>query len=571
VIPINAGVITSLNCGSAQINGTYVNGLTVSNGSIVISYTGGNGGTYNSITTNSTGVTGLSAGIASGNFSNGNGNLTYTISGSPSTSGNASFAISIGGQSCNIVVPIGASTIASLNCNSASIQGNYVAGLTVSSASISIPYLGGNLGPFPAQNISSTGVTGLTATMAAGNFASSGSFTFTISGTPNTSGNASFAMNIGGQSCTIVVPVAASMISSLDCNSASNTGSLSVGAAASGVSSSMPYTGGNGGAYSGQTISSTGVSGLTASLVAGNFAMGSGNLTYTITGTPVASGTASFALSIGGQSCALTRTVDPLNITTALIPAGTFTMGSPTTEQNRGSDEVQHPVTLSAFRMSVYEITNAQYATFLNANGIGANGQWAAGAYPGQTLIYDCGSYNGLSYNGAQWQPAAGKENFPVVCVTWYGAAEFATYAGGRLPTEAEWEYACRGGTTTPFNTGNCLDYTQANYEWSFPYSGCSNANTIDPEQTQAVDTYAPNTYGLYNMHGNVFEWCSDWYGTYDTAAQTNPTGPSSGVSRVLRGGYWSYYAQYCRSAFRFSNLPGNSNYFNGFRLAFLP
>ncbi|MFM7106543.1 MAG: hypothetical protein ACKOW8_13585, partial [Flavobacteriales bacterium] len=302
VIPINAGVITSLNCGSAQINGTYVNGLTVSNGSIVISYTGGNGGTYNSITTISTGVTGLSASIASGNFSNGNGNLTYTISGSPSTSGNASFAISIGGQSCNIVVPIGASTIASLNCNSASIQGNYVAGLTVSSASISIPYSGGNLGPYPAQNISSTGVTGLTASLVAGNFASSGSFILTISGMPNTSGNASFAMNIGGQSCTMFVPVAASMISSLDCSSAIVEGNYVAGLTLSSASISIPYSGGNLGSYPAQNISSTGVTGLTASIPAGNFSS-SGDLTFTISGTPNTNGNASFAIVIGGQSC----------------------------------------------------------------------------------------------------------------------------------------------------------------------------------------------------------------------------------------------------------------------------
>ena len=246
-------------------------------------------------------------------------------------------------------------------------------------------------------------------------------------------------------------------------------------------------------------------------------------------------------------------------------------MGSPTTEALRGSDEFQHQVTLSAFRMSTYEISNAQYAAFLNANAIGANGLYAAGAYPTQPLIYDCGSFNGLYYTGGQWQPAAGKENYPVICVTWYGAAVFATYAGGRLPTEAEWEYACRAGTTTPFNTGNCLDYTQANYYWPAPYSVCSNANTNDPGQTQAVDSYAPNAFGLYNMHGNVYEWCSDWYAAYSTASQTNPTGPSTGAGRVVRGGGWADIAWICRSAFRFYGIPVNHGSGMGFRLAFLP
>ena len=261
----------------------------------------------------------------------------------------------------------------------------------------------------------------------------------------------------------------------------------------------------------------------------------------------------------------------PLNISTVLIPGGTFTMGSPTSEPNRGTDEVQHQVTLSAFRMSTYEITNAQYATFLNANGIGANGLYAAGAFPTQTLIYDCGSPNGLTYSGNQWQPASGKENFPVICVSWFGAAEFASYAGGRLPTEAEWEYACRAGTTTPFNTGNCLDYTQANYRWDYPYSGCSNANFNYPYQTQAVDSYVPNAFGLYNMHGNVMEWCSDWYAAYDTGAQTNPTGPLSGAGRVFRGGSWDNFAWSCRSAIRNGGNPDGGNYIIGFRLAFLP
>jgi formylglycine-generating enzyme required for sulfatase activity len=124
--------------------------------------------------------------------------------------------------------------------------------------------------------------------------------------------------------------------------------------------------------------------------------------------------------------------------------------------------------------MSKYEITNTQYAAFLNARGIGSNGLYAAGAYPTQALIYaSSGSYDlGLHYSGSQWTPVAGYETSPVINVTWYGATEFATYAGGTLPTEAQWEYACRAGTTTPFSTGNYLTNLQANYNWANPYNG---------------------------------------------------------------------------------------------------
>jgi formylglycine-generating enzyme required for sulfatase activity len=225
---------------------------------------------------------------------------------------------------------------------------------------------------------------------------------------------------------------------------------------------------------------------------------------------------------------------------------------------------------VSAFRMSEYEISNEQFALFLNTLDVGADGLYSAGAYPTQPLIYDCGPYNGLSYINSRWQPATGKENYPVICITWYGADEFANFAGGRLPTEAEWEYACRAGTTAPFNTGNCLDDTQANYAWSSPYSGCVNASTNNPNLTQTVDSYAPNAFGLYNMHGNVWEWCSDWYGPYGSAAQTNPMGPSLGADRVFRGGNWNDFAQFCRSAFRTFNYPGSYGSI-GFRLAFLP
>ncbi len=260
-------------------------------------------------------------------------------------------------------------------------------------------------------------------------------------------------------------------------------------------------------------------------------------------------------------------------IPTSAIPAGTFTMGSPGSEVNRYSDEAQYQVTLSAFRMSKYEITNTQYAAFLNAKSIGSNGLYAAGAYPTQALIYaSSDSYDfGLHYSGSQWVPATGYENAPVINVTWYGATEYATYIGGTLPTEAQWEYACRAGTTTPFNTGAFLTNLQANYNWAYPYNGGTNTVTTYPGKTQTVGTYAANAYGLYDMHGNVWEWCSDWYGTYPTAAQTNPTGATTGSYRVIRGGSWDSDARYCRSAFRNSSDPSDSYSFIGFRVVFVP
>lgn len=264
----------------------------------------------------------------------------------------------------------------------------------------------------------------------------------------------------------------------------------------------------------------------------------------------------------------------PSNIEMVNILGGTFTMGSPTNEPNRETDEIQHSVTLSAFRMSKYEITNAQYAAFLNAKSIGSDGKYAAGAYPTETLIYASGgNFNwGLNYTGGQWVPVAGYENHPVIDVTWYGATEFATYAGGTLPTEAQWEYACRAGTSTPFNTGNFLTYLQANYNWAYPYNGGTNTVTTYPGKTQAVGSYPANAWGLHDMHGNVWEWCSDWYGTYPTTAQTNPTGAATGSYRVYRGGSWDGSARDCRSAYRYNrSRPDYYSTFIGFRVVLVP
>jgi formylglycine-generating enzyme required for sulfatase activity len=267
------------------------------------------------------------------------------------------------------------------------------------------------------------------------------------------------------------------------------------------------------------------------------------------------------------------------SIPTSTIPAGTFTMGSPSSEVKRNSDETQYQVTLTAFRMSKCQITNSQYATFLNAKSIGSNGKWAsAPAYPTEALIYNSSSnlnYDwGLNYNytSRQWIPVKGYENAPVINVTWFGAFEYATYIGGTLPTEAQWEYACRAGTITPFNTGIFLTYLQANYNWVHPYNGGTNAVTTYPGQPLAVGTYSANTFGLYDMHGNVWQWCADWYGTYPTTDQTNPTGSTIGSTRVSRGGSWGNYAQDCRSACRNGGAVPNSHGPDlGFRVVFVP
>ena len=215
----------------------------------------------------------------------------------------------------------------------------------------------------------------------------------------------------------------------------------------------------------------------------------------------------------------------PIPIEWIDIPEGTFTMGSPKSESNRQDDEIQHQVSLSAFKMSKNEITFKQYDAFCDATG--------------RKKPKDEG-----------W----GRGERPVINVSWKDATAFAKWMGCRLPTEAEWEYACRAGTAIPFNTGYSL----------------SNINN-SKSKTMPVGSYSSNTWGLYDMHGNVLEWCSDRYGDYSSSAQTNPTGASSGSFRVLRGGSWNSNAQYCRSAYRAVALPSSRYNDLGFRLVVAP
>jgi formylglycine-generating enzyme required for sulfatase activity/tRNA A-37 threonylcarbamoyl transferase component Bud32 len=225
-----------------------------------------------------------------------------------------------------------------------------------------------------------------------------------------------------------------------------------------------------------------------------------------------------------------------LAIEWANIPAGTFTMGSPQSEAYRRDDETQHEVTLDGFKMSKYEVTFTQYDAFCDATG--------------RSKPIDNG-----------W----GRGKRPVINVSWDDAKAFAAWAGAQLPTEAQWEYACRAGSQTPFNTGGCLSTNVANYDGNYPYSGCNSGAYT--EKTMAVGSYAANSWGLHNMHGNVWEWCADWYSNYPTSALTNPQGPSTGSFRMVRGGSLGSRAQYCRSAYRGGYAPDFRNFNIGFRL----
>lgn len=202
------GEISDLECSNATISDDIISGLSANGINLSLPYTGGNGGFHNGEIVNSTGVTGLTATLQPGNFENGNGTLIYEITGTANIAGNASFTFDIGGQTCSFSIPVLDGTIDDLLCQNTIINGTLEEGSPATAVSFSIPYTGGNGGPYPVLSFASTVVTGLTAEANAGVFdIGSGNITFTVTGTPSSSGAAFFDITIGGETCTLEIPV----------------------------------------------------------------------------------------------------------------------------------------------------------------------------------------------------------------------------------------------------------------------------------------------------------------------------------------------------------------------------
>jgi formylglycine-generating enzyme required for sulfatase activity len=242
------------------------------------------------------------------------------------------------------------------------------------------------------------------------------------------------------------------------------------------------------------------------------------------------------------------------------INGGTFTMGSPANEPGRdNSEDPQRQVTVGSFYMGKYEVTQKEYQEVMGTN---------PSRFKGDNLPVERVSwYDAIEYCNARSRkegltPAYtidknqkdpnNKHSFDDVkwTITWNRNAN-----GYRLPTEAEWEYACRAGTTTAYNTGASIS---DNTGWYDANSGST---------THPVGQKPANAWGLHDMHGNVYEWCWDWFGDYPRGAQADPVGASSGSYRVDRGGSWGNPAQYARSAFRINHYPINRNFILGFRV----
>ncbi len=242
-----------------------------------------------------------------------------------------------------------------------------------------------------------------------------------------------------------------------------------------------------------------------------------------------------------------------------LIQGGNFEMGSPASENRREKDEGLHHVVLSSFYMGIHEVTQKEYRELTGKD----PSQFKGDNLPVENVSW----HDAVLYCNARSKA----ENLtPAYEISGDGANRTVIWRreanGYRLPTEAEWEYACRAGTKTPFSTGENVTVDQANYYGTYPYDGYPSGQYRN--RTVSTGSFAPNPWGLHDMHGNVWEWCWDWYGHYDSSRVENPAGPSSGTYRVNRGGGWNDFGRHLRSAYRAAYPPENRTFNLGFRLA---
>ena len=228
----------------------------------------------------------------------------------------------------------------------------------------------------------------------------------------------------------------------------------------------------------------------------------------------------------------------------ALIKDGTYVRGSPAGERGRSNNEgPQHQVTVSSFYMGIYPVTQAEYQEIMEKN----PSQFKGPNLPVEQVSW----FEAIEYCNKR---SLKEDLTPAYTVNGSNVQWNRDADGYRLPTEAEWEYACRAGTQTPFYSGDSVN----DAGW---HSGNSGG------RTRPVGEKQPNAWGLYDMHGNVLEWCWDWLGNYTVGVQNDPQGPASGTNRVYRGGCWRFETYQARSAYRFGNNPYLKSFILGFRV----
>ena len=250
-----------------------------------------------------------------------------------------------------------------------------------------------------------------------------------------------------------------------------------------------------------------------------------------------------------------------------LVPAGTFKMGSPASEPERDKNETQHQVTLTRrFYMGTCEVTQGEFAEVMGFNPSTVKG---SARLPVETVTW----FDTISF----CNQLSKKEGLPAFYdisnirmdaehIVSADVVQKLLSKGYRLPTEAEWEFACRAGTITPFSFGETIRSDQANFDGLTPYNRAAKDQFRDrPIEVAALP---PNRFGLYQMAGNVFEWCWDYYDQYPTEPQTNPAGPDHGTERVRRGGAYKSPAGHMRSALRHGIPPSFPFFHQGFRVA---